>query len=86
LPEFRTAYRNASSVRGMEVCENSLKHLTAFFGGQKLRHITPHLIEQYKANRLQAPAKKTAQGKPSAPSSPAPSTLSCQSCRHTLNT
>jgi len=62
LPEFLIHYRNNSSVRGMEVCENSLKHLTAFFGGQKLRHITPHLVEQYKAARLKAPAKKNGAG------------------------
>lgn len=62
LPEFRTSYRNRSSERGMEVCENSLKHLEAFFGTLKLRHITPHLIEQYKAARLKAPAKTNRAG------------------------
>ena len=62
LPEFKTHYRNNSSLRGMEVCENSLKHLTAFFGGQKLRHITPHLVEQYKAKRLKDPARKNKSG------------------------
>ena len=62
LPEFKVNYRNRSSQRGMEVCENSLKHLEAFFAGMKLRHITPHLVEQYKAARLKAPAKKSGAG------------------------
>lgn len=58
LPEFRLAYRNRSRPRGYEVLENSMRHLTAFFGGHKLRHIGPQLVESYKASRLAAGVSK----------------------------
>ncbi len=58
LPEFLIAYRNRASKRGMEVIQNSLKHLEAFFSGFKMRHIVPSLIERYKAARLQTGVKK----------------------------
>ena len=58
LPEFHIAYSNRTSKRGLEVLENSFRHLTAFFGGFKLRHITGSLIEQYKAQRLTSGVKR----------------------------
>jgi site-specific recombinase XerD len=58
LPEFKVAYRNRASKRGFEVMENSLRHLTAYFGQFKMRHIAPSLIEQYKAKRLASGVKK----------------------------
>ncbi len=58
LPEFKVAYRNRASLRGYEVMENSLRHLTGFFGGFKMRHLAPTLIEQYKAKRLADGVKK----------------------------
>ena len=57
LPEFMLAYRNRSRPRGYEVVQNSMRHLTAFFGGHKLRHIGPQLVEGYKAARLAAGVK-----------------------------
>ena len=58
LPEFNVAYKNRASKRGFEVMENSLKHLTAFFGAYKMRHLVPAFIEQYKAKRLATGVKK----------------------------
>jgi len=58
LPEFMIAYRNRSSPRGVEVMVNSMRHLTAFFGPYKLRHLVPSLIESYKAKRLADGVKK----------------------------
>ena len=58
LPEYLVAYRNRASKRGVEVFENSFRHLTAYFGAFKMRHITQALIEQYKARRLAAGVKK----------------------------
>jgi len=58
LPEFRVAYRNRASKRGLEVMDNSMRHLVAFFGTFRMRHIAPSLIEQYKASRLDAGVKK----------------------------
>lgn len=58
LPEFLLAYRNRSRPRGYEVVANSMRHLTAFFGGHKLRHIGPQLVEAYKADRLAAGVTK----------------------------
>jgi site-specific recombinase XerD len=58
LPDFLLTYKNRSSLRGMEVMTNSMRHLTGFFGGYKIRHITALLIEQYKARRLTDGVKK----------------------------
>lgn len=58
LPEFRVAYRNRASKRGYEVLDNSFRHLLAYFGNFKMRHITPALIETYKAKRLEEGVKK----------------------------
>ena len=58
LDEFKVAYHNRASKRGMEVLENSMRHLTSFFSGFKMRHLTPSLIEQYKAKRLASGVKR----------------------------
>jgi len=58
LPEFKIAYRNRTSKRGHEVLENSFRHLMAYFGQFKMRHIVSSLIEQYKAKRLQEGVKR----------------------------
>lgn len=58
LPEFKIAYRNRSSKGGMMTLENSFSHLEPFFGGFLMRHITPLVIEQYKAKRLEDGVKK----------------------------
>lgn len=52
LPHFLVAYKNRSSAKTVESMQYSLRHLTAFFGAYKLRHIQPALVEQYKAKRL----------------------------------
>lgn len=57
-PEFLTAYRNKSSINSVKSMANSMKHLVAFFGGYKMRHLNPALIEHYKAKRLGAGVKK----------------------------
>jgi len=59
LPDFKIAYKNRSSARGYEVCENSLRHLEAFYSPYKLRTITHTLNEQYKARRLAEVKKRT---------------------------
>lgn len=62
--EFRLAYSNKSRVDnrgrklGLESLDNSFKHLTPYFGKFKIRHITPTIIEGYKAARLDAGVKK----------------------------
>lgn len=53
LPDFKIAYRNRTRPRTFASLESSLKHLCPFFERYKLRHITPLLIEQYKAKRLE---------------------------------
>ena len=58
LPEFMIAYKNRSSKRSLEVMHNSMRHLGIFFGGYKMRHIVPSLIESYKAKRLADGVKK----------------------------
>ncbi len=58
LPEFMIAYRNRASKRGAEVMENSMRHLTDFFGAYRMRHLSPALIESYKAKRLADGVKK----------------------------
>lgn len=58
LPEFKIAYRNRTKKRGYETLENSFRHLTAFFGQFRMRHITSSLIEQYKAKRLKDGVKR----------------------------
>lgn len=58
LPEFLLAYKNRASPRGYDCLDNSLRHLGAFFGGHKLRHIGPQLVEGYKAARLAAGVTK----------------------------
>lgn len=58
LPEWKIAYKNKNLTRSVESVEYSLKHLEAFFGGYKMRHITPSLVEQYKAMRLADGVKK----------------------------
>lgn len=58
LPEFKIAFRNRSSANSVESLGYSLKHLTGFFGGYKMRHLVPTLIESYKAKRLKDGVKK----------------------------
>lgn len=58
LDNFKVAYRNKSSKRSAASLENSLKHLTAFFQSYRMRHLTPALIERYKAHRLEAGVTK----------------------------
>jgi site-specific recombinase XerD len=53
LPDFKLYYRNQHSRNAYLVVENSCRHLERFFGGFKMRHLTPTLIEQYKAKRLE---------------------------------
>jgi hypothetical protein len=58
VPEWLLAYKNKSRPRTVESVNYSLKHLRDFFGGYKLRQITPTLVEQYKAKRLDDGVKK----------------------------
>lgn len=58
LAEFLVEYKNHSSARGLEVLENSLKHLKPFFGIYHFKQIQPILIEKYKAMRLEQGVKK----------------------------
>lgn len=58
LAEFLLEYKNNNSPRGLEVLENSLKHLKPFFGQYKFCQIQPILIEKYKAKRLESGVKK----------------------------
>lgn len=58
LPEFKIAYKNKTSPASYRSLKYSLKHLEPFFGGYKMRHLTPLLIEQYKAKRLEDGVKK----------------------------
>ena len=43
LPDFFTAYKNRSSPKSLESVQYSFRHLSAFFGGYKLRHLPIHL-------------------------------------------
>lgn len=58
LPDFLLTFKNRASVNGVLSMGYSMQHLTAFFGGFKMRHLTPMLIEQYKAHRLSEGVKK----------------------------
>ncbi len=58
LPDFLIAYRNRVRPNTYRSMMASLKHLEPFFGGLKMRHITPAMIEQYKAHRLGNGVKK----------------------------
>lgn len=58
-PEFLIAYKNRSKPNTVISMEYSWRHLKAFFEGFKLRHLTPMLIEQYKAERLKHVKKRT---------------------------
>lgn len=58
LPDFLLTFQNRASVNGVKSMGYSMKHLGSFFGDFKIRHLTPLLIEQYKANRLKEGVKK----------------------------
>lgn len=58
LPEFLIAYKNRVRPNTYRSMQYSLQHLESFFGGLKMRHITPAMIEQYKAMRLGQGVKK----------------------------
>ena len=58
LPDFMITFKNRASINGVKSMEYSMQHLTGFFGGFKMRHLTPMLIEQYKAQRLKEGVKK----------------------------
>ena len=58
VPDFLVAYRNRCRPATLESMAISLRHLQAFFGGYRLRHITQALVERYKAHRLAAGVKK----------------------------
>jgi len=58
LPEFKISYKNRVRANTYKSLEYSLKHLTPFFGGLKIRNIVPTIIEQYKAQRLADGVKK----------------------------
>ena len=58
LPDFKIAYKNRVRENTYKSLEYSLLHLKPFFGGFRIRHIVPSLIERYKAMRLAAGVKK----------------------------
>lgn len=58
FPEFMVSYRNKNRTNSIISLEYSFKHLRSFFGGFKLRQITPSLVEQYKAMRIVDGVKK----------------------------
>ena len=60
LPEFRIAYKNEVSAGTFGDFEWAWKQIEPFFKNMKIRHITPMIIEQYKAFRT----KQTWRDKP----------------------
>lgn len=59
MAEFKIAYKNEVMPGTYTDFEWALKQLQPFFENMKLRHITPLIIEQYKAYRLQMVVKTT---------------------------
>ncbi len=53
LPDFRIAYKNEVSSGTFTDYEWAWKQIEPFFKTMKIRHITPSIIEQYKAFRTQ---------------------------------
>ena len=58
MPDFMITFRNRASVNGVRSMGVSMKHLSRFFKGYRMRHLSPMLIEQYKAMRLTEGVKK----------------------------
>ena len=59
LPEFRIAYKNEVMESTYGDFEWAWKQIEPFFDTMKIRHITPVIIEQYKAHRLMQKVKST---------------------------
>lgn len=59
LPEFRIAYKNEVMASTFGDFEWAWKQIEPFFETMKIRHITPSIIEQYKAHRLLQTVKST---------------------------
>lgn len=57
-PEFLVAYKNRVKPRTILVMESSMRRLTPFLCGFRVRQITPTVIEKYKAKRLAEGVKK----------------------------
>lgn len=59
MPEFKIAYKNEVMASTFKDFEWALLKLEPFFTPFKIRQITPFLIEQYKALRLESVGKRT---------------------------
>lgn len=59
MPEFKIAYKNEVMLSTFGDFEWALKKIEPFFTPFKVRQITPFLVEQYKALRLETVSKRT---------------------------